>query len=51
MIVRSCAFILFIMVCCGIRVLSYLLLFLHSQISLIIICMTVSVNFVVCLVY
>ena len=43
----SCAFILFIIVCCGIKFLLYLLLFLDCHISNGIICIIVSVNFLV----
>ena len=46
---RICAFILFMIVSCGVRVLSYLWLFLDVQISYIIICTMVKISFVVCL--
>ena len=44
-----CAFVLFMIVSCGIKVLSYLWLFLEVQISCIIICTMVKISFVVCL--
>ena len=47
MIVFSCAFILFIIVCCGSNFLSYLLLFPDCHISHSIICVIVIVNFVI----
>ena len=46
---RIWAFILFMIVSCGIKVLSYLWLFLEVQISCIIICTMVKISFVVCL--
>ena len=47
MMVFSCAFILFIIVCCDSNFLSYLLLFLDCHISYSIICVIVIVNFVI----
>ena len=43
--VSNCVFSLLIIVCCGIRFLLYLLLFIDFHISNSIICIIVSVNF------
>ena len=49
MIFRICALILVFIVSCDIKILSYLWLFLVIHVSYNIICIIVSINFVICL--